>query len=255
MLRQLADLCGLQPSPDEQELEQYVLDEYVATEEEYARTRPLVPAGNLAEVRLQDLQTDPLGTLRRLYERLDLPFTPAFEQRLLAFLHANRDYQPNAHAPPTPRQRERMAQALRPLVERGGHDGLVPAPLLLPDLAPSVRRRRLAGGLALGLTATMFTFVPLLLLASWLGIHSLGFAWPVAVIIGVGALHGSSRQGSAALGSCALLLTAGTLLAVFLLAPGFWPGVREQLSLALPLGACWGSLALASAYRIGSQRF
>jgi hypothetical protein len=109
--------------------------------------------------------------------------------------------------------------------------------------------------LALGLISAVFAFVPLCLLASCLGIHSLGFAWPVAVIIGVGALHGSSRQGSPALGGGALVLTAATLLAAFLLAPGFWPVVREQLSLALPLGACWGSLALTSAYRIGSQRF
>ncbi|HEY7153284.1 MAG TPA: hypothetical protein VH575_04925 [Gemmataceae bacterium] len=108
--------------------------------------------------------------------------------------------------------------------------------------------------MALGLISAVFAFVPLCLLASCLGIHSLGFAWPVAVVIGVGSLHGSSRQGSPALGNCALVLTAGTLLAAFLLAPGFWPVVREQLSLALSLGACWWSLALASAYRIGSQR-
>jgi hypothetical protein len=255
MLRQLTESFGLQSSLDAEELERYVLDEYVATEEEYLRTHSLVPARNLAEVRLQELQADPLGTMRRLYEQLGLPFTPAFEQRMLAYLHANRDYQPNLHGPPTQRQKERMVQSLQPLLERGGNDGLAPPPLLLPDLAPSFRRRRLAGGLALGLTASVFAFVPMGLLASWLGIHSLGFAWPVAVVIGVAALHGSSCQGSATLGSCALLLTAGTLLAVLLLAPGFWPAVWEQPWLALPFGACWWSLALASAYRIGSQRF
>jgi hypothetical protein len=255
MLRQLVDLCGLQPSLDEEKLEQYVLDEYVATEEEYERTRSLIPAGNLVEIRLQDLQADPLGTLRRLYELLGLPFTPAFEQRVLTYQHANRDYQPNAHDSLTPRQKERMAQSLQPLVHRGGHDGLVPSPLPLPGLDPSIRPRRWVGGLALGLTASLLAFVPMWFLASWLGIHSLGFAWPVAIVVGVGVLHGSSCQGSPGLGSCALLLTAGTLLGVFLLAPGFWTAVREHLSLALPLGACWLSLALVSAYRIGSQHF
>jgi hypothetical protein len=254
MLRQLTELCALQPPLDEEEFEHYVLDEYVAVEEEYLRTHSLAPAGSLAEVRLQDLQADPLGTMRRLYERLGLPFTPAFEQRMLAYLHANRDYRPNVHASPTQRQMEHMVQRLQPLVERGRHDDLVPAPLALPDVSPSVRLRRFAGGLALGLIASVVAFVQMWLLASWLGIHSLGFAWPVAVVIGVAVLHGSSDQGSAALGGCALLLTAGTLLAVVLLASGFRQAVREQLGLALPLGACWWSLALASAYRIGSQR-
>jgi hypothetical protein len=255
MLRQLTELYGLQPSLDSEELERYVLDEYVAIEQEYLRTHSLVPEGSLAEVRLQDLQADPLGTMRRLYERLGLSFTPAFEQRMLAYLHANRNYQPNVHAPPTQEQKERMVQSLQSLVERGGHDGLVPAPLPLPDLAPTVRRRRLAVGLAFGLTASVLAFVPLGLLAAWLGIHSLGFAWPVGVAIGVAALHGSSDQGSVVLGSSAQLLTAGTLLTVLLLAPGFQQAVRDQLGLALPLGVFWWGLALASAYRIGSQRF
>jgi hypothetical protein len=255
MLRQLVDLCGLQPPLDEEELEQYVLDEYVATEEEYVRTRSLIPEGNLAEVRLQELQADPLGTLRRVYEQLGLPFTPTFEQRMIAYLHANRDYQPNTHTPATARQQERMVQALGPLVERGGHDGLVPAPLPLPYRPPSTRRRRLAGGLALGLAAAVLAFVPLWLLTSWLGIHSLGFTWPAVVLIGVGALHGSFRQGSSALGIGAMLLTVGTLFTALSLAPGFWPAIRERLALALPLGVFWWCLALASAYRIASQRF
>lgn len=254
MLRQLTDLCALQLPLEEEELEQYVLSEYVSTEEEYVRTRSLVPAGDLAEVRLQDLQADPLGTLRRLYEQLGLPFTPEFEQRVLVYLHANRDYQPNVHAPPTARQRERMAEALRPLVERGGHDGPVPVPLPLPDLPSSVRCRRWLGGLTLGMAAAVLAGFSLWLLASWLGIHSLGFAWPAAVVIGVAVLHGSSRQGSTTLGIYSLLLTAGTILAALLLAPCFWPAFQAQLAIALPLGVFWWCLSLASAYRIASQR-
>jgi omega-hydroxy-beta-dihydromenaquinone-9 sulfotransferase len=253
MLRQLMDLCALQLPLNEEELEQYVLDEYLSTEEAYNRTRSLVPAGDLAEVRLQNLQADPLGTLRRLYEQLGLPFTPEFEQRVLVYLHANRNYQPNVHTPPTERQKERMGEVLRPLVERGGHDDPIPASVPLPDLPRSIRRRRWLGGLTLGMAASVHAFVLLWLLASWLGIHSLGFAWPAAVVIGVASLHGSSRQGSGALGAYALLLTAATVVAALLLAPRFWLAFQEQLLIALPLGVFWWCLSLASAYRIGSQ--
>jgi omega-hydroxy-beta-dihydromenaquinone-9 sulfotransferase len=254
MLRQLTDLCALQLPLNEEELEQYVLEELVSTEEEYVRTRSLVPVGNLAEVRLQDLQADPLGTLRRVYEQLGFPFTPQLEQRILVYLHANRDYQPNVHASPTASQRDRMVEALRPLVERGGHDGPVPLSIPLPDLLPAIRCRRWLGGLALGMAAAVFAFVLLCLVIAYLGIHSLGFAWPAAVIIGIAVLHGSSRQGSAALGTYSLLMTAGTVLAALLLAPSFWLAFQEQLPVALPLGLFWWSLSLASAYRIASQR-
>src|SRR5262249_37005333 len=158
----------------------------------------------LAEVRLQDLQADPVGTLRRLYKQLDLAFTPPFEQRMLAYLHANRDYQPNAHASPTSLQKECLAQVLQPLVERGRHDDPVPPPLPLPDFNPSFRRRQLVGGLAGSLLASVFSFLLMRLLVSFIGIHSLGFAWPVAVVIGVGALYGASCQGSDTLGCWAL---------------------------------------------------
>jgi hypothetical protein len=92
-------------------------------------------------------------------------------------------------------------------------------------------------------------------MASWLRVHSLGFAWPGAVFIGVSVLHGAGKQGSAALGVFALMLTVLVLVAVLLMAPGRLPAVQERWILTLPFGVFWWVLALASAYRIGSQRF
>ncbi len=255
MLQQLTDICGLRNPLSEEELEEYVLAEYLATEEEYARTRDLIPAGDLAEVRLQDLQADPLGTLRRVYSQLGLAFTPVLEERMLAYLHANRDYQPNQHAPPPAERQERIAAALQPLVERGQHDKPAPAAVEVPVPDLSARRRQIQGGAALGFLAAGFAFASLWIMASRIGIHSLGLAWPGAVLIGVGVLHGAGKQGSAALGVLALVLAALTIAAVLFLAPGLLPSVQERWSLALPFGVLWWGLALASAYRIGSQRF
>jgi hypothetical protein len=255
MLRQLTDICGLQNPLSEEAMEEYVLAEYLATEEEYARTRDLIPAGDLAELRLQDLQADPLGTLRRVYSQLGLAFTPVLAERVLAYLHANRDYQPNKHAPPSAERRERIAAALQPLVERGQHDKPAPAAVDVTAADASVRRRQVLGGVALGFLAAGIAFAFLWIMASWLGVHSLGFAWPGAVLIGTGVLHGAGKQGSTALGVFTLVLTALLLVAVLLLAPVLLPSVQERWSLALPFGVLWWGLALASAYRIGSQRF
>jgi hypothetical protein len=255
MLQQLTEICGLQTLLNEEELEEYVLTEYLATEEEYTRTRDLIPAGNLAEVRLQDLQADPLGTLWRVYSQLGLAFTPVLAERVIAYLHANRDYQPNKHAPPPPQRQERIAAALQPLVERGQHDKPAPVTVDVPAPDASARGRQVQGGVAQGFIAAGFAYISLWALAILLGIHSLGFAWPGAVLIGVGVLHGSGKQGSAVLGVFALVLTAVVLVTVLLLAPGLLPAVLERRPLALTFGAFWWGLALASAYRIGSQRF
>lgn len=255
MLQQLTDICGLQYPLVEEELEEYVLAEYLATEGEYARTRDLIPVGDLAEVRLQDLQADPLGTLRRVYGQLGLVFTPVLAERVLAYLHAHRDYQPNKHVLPPAQRQERIATALQPLIERGQHDKPAPAAVDVPAPDSSARRRQIQGGVAQGFIAAGFVTISLWALAILLGIHSLGFAWPGAVLIGVGVLHGAGKQGSAALGVFALGLTALVLVAVLVLAPGLLAVVQERWTLASPFGAFWWGLALASAYRIASQRF
>jgi hypothetical protein len=254
MLQQLPDICGLQEPLEQGELEDYLLREYVATEEEYLRTRSLIPEGGLAELRLQDLRADPLGTLRRVYAQLGLPFTAEFERRLLVYLNANRDYQPNRHTAWTPKNEMRTLTALAPLVEQEGHDLPPPQPLELPPLPPRLRRRQVLGAVSLGVLAAVLCGVCLRQLGSWLGVHYLGFAWPCAVAIGVGVLRGASNQGSTFLGVGALLLTALTLIAVPLVTPELLSQLREHRVLALVCGPFWWTLALASAYRIGSQR-
>jgi hypothetical protein len=57
--------------------------------------RALIPAGNLAEVRFEDLERDPVGELRRVYERLNLAgyaeAAPAFH----AYVTSQRAYRKN----------------------------------------------------------------------------------------------------------------------------------------------------------------
>jgi hypothetical protein len=61
----------------------------------YFADRVRIPPGNLVEVRFEDLERDPLGELRRIYQRLDLPgyaqAEPAFEQ----YIASQRSYTKN----------------------------------------------------------------------------------------------------------------------------------------------------------------
>ena len=58
---------------DAEEMEAWLVEAYRQTMTKYLRDREHVPAGQLAEVRYEDLDRDPLGELARLYGELDLP--------------------------------------------------------------------------------------------------------------------------------------------------------------------------------------
>lgn len=61
----------------------------------YFEDRALIPAGNLVEVRFEDVERDPVGEVRRVYERLGLPGFAAMEQALKAYVTSQRSYKKN----------------------------------------------------------------------------------------------------------------------------------------------------------------
>ncbi len=257
MLERLVSIVGLQDPLTSEELEEYLLKEYVATEEEYQRTRGLIPAGNLCEIRLQDLQADPLGTLRQCYQELGLPWSAEAEQGMIAYLNGNRDYKTNVHQPWTPEQTQRIGAALQPLVERGGYDkprSGAKAKVPLPPVPPAVRRRQVLSGMLLGLvTAILFAGVWLELTAL-VGGDSLGAAWICGVLVGLGVLRGASSRGSTLLGLYAVGVTALSVAAMVGLSDILLPRMMQNNPFPLIRACIWWILGLGSAYRIGSQR-
>ena len=98
-----------------------IVEEYLATMERYRADRGLIPPGDLAELRLQDLAADPLGELARVYGELGLTFSDTFRQRLEKRLTARRQRKPLVHPPLTDAQ-EARARRLDPLGPLFGHD-------------------------------------------------------------------------------------------------------------------------------------
>jgi hypothetical protein len=123
----LALITGLQDTfrlgrrIDADRQEEMIVEEYLATMDHYLADRALVPPGDLAELRLQDLAADPVGELRRVYGQLGLPFSETFRRRLTKLLAAPKQRRPLTHPPLTPAQENRAARldALAPLF---GHD-------------------------------------------------------------------------------------------------------------------------------------
>ena len=60
--------------------------------------RALIPAGNLAEVRFEDLERDPLGEMHRLYQALSLPGFAQAEAPLRRYIAGQASYRKNGFA-------------------------------------------------------------------------------------------------------------------------------------------------------------
>jgi hypothetical protein len=82
---------------DPAEVDRLVLQFYPQLMQKYLADRELIPAGNLVEVRFEDLEVAPLAEARRIYEALDLPGFAIAEPAFRAYLASVADYQRNEY--------------------------------------------------------------------------------------------------------------------------------------------------------------
>jgi hypothetical protein len=54
-----------------------------------------LPAGKLVEIRFEDLEKSPVDVLKKVYAKLELPFTSDFEDNINKFLHQNASFKKN----------------------------------------------------------------------------------------------------------------------------------------------------------------
>jgi hypothetical protein len=71
--------------------------------------RPLIPPGNFAEVRFSDLERDPIGEMRRLYDELVLPGFEVTEPALRRHIVGQANYRKNSF-PLAPEERARVTE-------------------------------------------------------------------------------------------------------------------------------------------------
>jgi omega-hydroxy-beta-dihydromenaquinone-9 sulfotransferase len=254
MLQKLSDMCGLQEPLAQDELQEYLLREYVGTEEEYQQTRNRIDPGNLSEIRLQDLQADPLGTIRDIYAHLGLPLTPAFEDCLIEYLNRKQEFQPNVHTPWPPEQQQRIDAALKPLVALTRPDVPTRPKASIPPADHARSGSRSRHGVAAGLVLALLCVAAGVWLAAWLGAHVVGLFWPIGVIVGVGVLRGAQYHGSVRLGLLAATLTLLATLGLVGLAADARDAIVAGGPALIVQGALWWLVGFASAYRIGSQQ-
>ena len=64
-------------------------------EEAFYQDSAGLPTDDVVHVRLEDLESDPVGSVERIYQQLGLEFTTEFDERLRRYLDTIADYQKN----------------------------------------------------------------------------------------------------------------------------------------------------------------
>jgi hypothetical protein len=83
-----------------------ILDRYAEVYEAYFSQKDAIPAGNLFELKFEDLTADPSGTLEALFGRFGWDHLPSSRPHFGRYLDSIRDYRPNSLPPLTENERE-----------------------------------------------------------------------------------------------------------------------------------------------------
>lgn len=107
--------------PSEALVDETILSWYERLFELFERDRRLIPSGKFHEMKFEDLESDPVGTLAKMYEGLGLQGFPAFERRLIPYLESIRGYKKNEYALDV-RSRDKVSRRWRRAFEQYGYE-------------------------------------------------------------------------------------------------------------------------------------
>jgi hypothetical protein len=110
-LLQIRRLFALQRST--LELNDQSIRYYQAAVDAFFEEKPLIPNDRFHELRFEDLERDPIGQMRTLYEALDLPDFAHVEPAMSRYLASLSHYEKNQYAPLASELRARIARDWR----------------------------------------------------------------------------------------------------------------------------------------------
>jgi len=99
--------------PDHNDLDERTIRQYKEVYDVFFEERDLIPDGHFHEVCFEELEQDPLGQVRRIYEALDLPDFAHVESRLREYMDSIAGYKKNVFSELTTDLRERIASEWR----------------------------------------------------------------------------------------------------------------------------------------------
>ncbi len=121
MKHHLYPLVQLQEHPDDRAYGRQFLEGYRDAMERLYRDSADCPPGRFAEVRYEDLKTDPMGEIRRIYRELELPWNGHFEERLRRYLAEIAGYRGNPSLPLPEDVQQSVEETMKPFLVRWGY--------------------------------------------------------------------------------------------------------------------------------------
>lgn len=118
----LAKRHGLQTPRQTPELEEKVFREFRVIHERYEEGKKLIPAGNLVEVRYEELVKDLVGGTKAVYDGLNLGGWEAVRPKLEAFAAGQKNYETNKYTL-TDEQRARITERWGDIIRAQGYGG------------------------------------------------------------------------------------------------------------------------------------
>ncbi len=99
------------------------LENYRVMEEAFERDSRRLPDRQVVQVRFEDLERDPIATIRRIYTQLGMEFTAEYRRRLTNHLKTLKGYQKNRYHVLPDDQRQMIDAAMRPFMAEWGYQG------------------------------------------------------------------------------------------------------------------------------------
>jgi len=111
MYRQGIPAMTFEDIPADAEITAHTLEFFRRMYTQYFIDLARMPAGSVTEISYDELCADPVGTLRRVYEKLSLPGFETAEPLIRAHAESQRNYRPNNFVP-EPELRDRINSEL-----------------------------------------------------------------------------------------------------------------------------------------------
>ncbi len=112
--------CSHLQKPNSQALEEIILTWYTEIYSLFARDRDLIPPGSLSEIKFEELVTNPLDSLNKIYSTLGLPGFEEFRARVTPYLESQKSYKRNKYVLDD-ETKERIRQRWGPTCARYGY--------------------------------------------------------------------------------------------------------------------------------------
>lgn len=97
--------------PDPASVDDGIVSRYTAMYDAYFEDLPLIPADRFCEVRFEDLERDPVGQIRTIYDKLSFTRFEQFQPQLKSYVESLSGYRKNKHAPLDGATRARVRKA------------------------------------------------------------------------------------------------------------------------------------------------